>query len=119
MTKTKIAAVLLGAGAGLVAGAPLAFAGDMPSHDGGDHGHSWHKGHGDHDGHGKRGGGDTCSVKGGSALAENNGGDALLANIIGQAPVGGLNAANITCSPFLNDNVKDNLNGNSINADVL
>ncbi|GAA4843064.1 hypothetical protein GCM10023201_37110 [Actinomycetospora corticicola] len=115
MTKTKIAAVLLGAGAGLVAGAPLAFAGDMPSHDGGDHGHSSHQHHGDH---GKRGG-DTCSVKGGSALAENNGGDALLANIIGQAPVGGLNAANITCSPFLNDNVKDNLNGNSINAAIL
>ncbi len=115
MTKTKIAAVLLGAGAGLVAGAPLAFAGDMPSHDGGDHGH--HSSH--HGDHGKRGGGDTCSVKGGSALAETNGGDALLANIIGQAPVGGLNAANITCSPFLNDNVKDNLNGNSINAAIL
>ncbi|MCD2186331.1 hypothetical protein [Actinomycetospora soli] len=115
MNTTKIAAVLLGAGAGLIGGAPLAFAGDMPSHDSGDHGHhATHEGHGDH--HGKRGGGDTCSVGGGSAGAENPvDGDALLGNIIAQVPVGGLNAANLTCNSVLNHN----LNGNELGLDLL
>ncbi|WP_433800746.1 hypothetical protein [Actinomycetospora sp. CA-084318] len=117
MNTTKIAAVLLGAGAGLIGGAPLAFAGDMPSHDSGDQGshssHGHHSGHGDHHG---RGGGDTCSVTGGSAGAGNTvNGDALLGNIIAQAPVGGLNAANLTCNSVLNHNV----NGNELGLDLL
>jgi hypothetical protein len=104
MTRTTIAAVLLGAGAGLIAGAPLAFAGDMPSHDDGGH-HRSHHGHG----------GDTCSVKGGDAGAGSTVAGDSLANTIAQVPVGGANVANLTCTSILNDN----LNGNSIALDVL
>ncbi|GLZ46801.1 hypothetical protein Acsp06_29860 [Actinomycetospora sp. NBRC 106375] len=61
----KAGMVVLGATAGMLSLAPLANAGEAPSHgDNGDHGHHWqHDGHG-HDGHGGRG---DCDKFAGSA----------------------------------------------------
>jgi hypothetical protein len=99
---TKFGIVGVGVLAGLAAVAPFASASES---------------HGDHHGHGGHGS-STCSVAGGDAAAVNNGKGGGLIDGVVQAPIGGLNAANITCSPFLNDNVKNNLNGNSLNVSV-
>ena len=62
-----------------------------------------------------RGSTDVCSVKGGSAAAQNGiQGDSLVNGVV-QAPVGGANAANIVCDSILNDN----LSGNLLGLDVL
>ena len=96
MSTKKIVTVTLGVAAGLVAIAPLASAHDsQPA--------------------GPRGSTDVCSVKGGSAGAENGiGGDSAVNGVV-QAPVGGANAANIVCDSILNDN----LSGNLLGLDVL
>jgi len=57
----------------------------------------------------------TCSVAGGSAGATNGIGGDSLANVVAQAPIGGLNAANIVCNSILNDNLSDNV----LNVSVL
>ena len=101
MSTKKIVTVTLGVAAGLVAIAPLASAND--SHGGGNGGSA------------PRGSTDVCSVKGGSAAAQNGiQGDSLVNGVV-QAPVGGANAANIVCDSILNDN----LSGNMLGLDVL
>ncbi|MHC1563626.1 hypothetical protein ACR9E3_32135 [Actinomycetospora sp. C-140] len=66
----KAGMVVLGATAGMLSLAPLANAGEAPSH-GGDHdngGHHWqHDGHG-HDGHGSRGDCDKTAISSGDRL---------------------------------------------------
>lgn len=57
----------------------------------------------------------TCSVAGGNAEAANGIAGDSLANVVAQAPVGGLNAANIVCNSILNDNLSDNV----LNVSVL
>lgn len=98
MSTKKIITVTLGVAAGLVAIAPLASAHD--SHGGGNGG-----------GSAPAGSTDICSVKGGSAAAQNGiQGDSLVNGVV-QAPVGGANAANIVCDSILNDNLSDNMLG--------
>ena len=93
----KVGMVTVGVTAGLLVAAPFASAGEAP-----DAGH--HHGHDSHRGHG----GSDCNVTGGDATA--NGGIAgdAVANVLAQAPVGGLNAANIVCNDILNHNLSDN-----------
>lgn len=95
MSTKKIVTVTLGVAAGLVAIAPLASAHD--SQPGG--------------GSAPRGSTDVCSVKGGTATAENGiRGDSALNGVV-QAPVGGANALNIVCDSILNDNLSNNMLG--------
>lgn len=61
----------------------------------------------------------TCSVAGGSADATNGIGGDSLANVVAQAPVGGLNAANIVCNSILNDNLSNNVLELSVLGDGL
>jgi len=96
MSTKKIVTVTLGVAAGLVAIAPLASAHDSQPGNGGG---------------APRGSTDVCSVKGGSAAAQNGIQGDSLANGVVQAPVGGANAANIVCDSILNDNVSGNLLG--------
>lgn len=98
MSTKKIVTVTLGVAAGLVAIAPLASAHDSQP-----------------GGSAPRGSTDVCSVKGGSAAAQNGiQGDSAVNGVV-QAPVGGANAANIVCDSILNDN----LSGNLLGLDVL
>ena len=112
----KISKVTVGVTVGLVAAAPLAWAGgtgyddtDVKG-DKADSGHNWDK---DKDHHK---GGKFCSFDGGDAGAESSiPGKALLGNVVAQAPIAGNNIANLAnCSDFLNHNLNDNLSGNSI-----
>ena len=111
----KISKVTVGVTVGLVAAAPLAWAGgtgyddtDVKG-DKADSGKHWDKdkdkGH-----HGK-----ACSFEGGDAGAESAiPGNALL-NVVGQAPIAGNNIANLAnCSDFLNHNLNGNLSGNQV-----
>ncbi|MDL5154986.1 hypothetical protein [Actinomycetospora termitidis] len=94
----KPAMVTLGVAAGLVAVAPFASA---------------HQ-----DDHGPRPApapSQTCSAQGGTATAANQSDSGGLVGAVAQAPVGGLNAANILCNDILNNNIS----GNSLIADVL
>ncbi|MCD2186334.1 hypothetical protein [Actinomycetospora soli] len=97
---TKLGIAGVGVAAGLVALAPLASA--TESH-GGPQGGA---------------GSSTCSVAGGSAEAANAGGGGLIDAVV-QAPVGGLNAANIVCNRILNDNITDNVVDVSVLGDGL
>jgi hypothetical protein len=95
---TKLAIAGVGVAAGLVALAPLASA--TESHGGP---------------HGGTGPSSTCSVAGGNATATNRADSEGLVGAVVQAPVGGLNAANIVCNRILNDN----LSGNVVDLSVL
>lgn len=99
MSTKKIVTVTLGVAAGLVAIAPLASAHDSQPGGGGNGGGA------------PRGSTDICSVKGGSAAAQNGiQGDSFVNGVV-QAPVGGANALNIVCNSILNDNLSDNMLG--------
>ncbi|WP_433800749.1 hypothetical protein [Actinomycetospora sp. CA-084318] len=98
---TKLGIAGVGVAAGLVALAPFASA--TESH-GGPQGGA---------------GSSTCSVAGGSAVANNAGGGGGLIDAVVQAPVGGLNAANIVCNRILNDNISDNVVDVSVLGDGL
>ena len=119
----RISKVTVGVTVGLVAAAPLAWAGGsgyddtdvkgdtagVSSHDGdwGDHG-GWDKEK--HHFSGK-----ICSFDGGNAEANSLISGGSLANAVAQAPIAGNNIANIAnCSDFLNDNLNGNLSGNNI-----
>lgn len=95
----KVGLVTIGAAATLAAVAPMASA----------------TGHGDHDGPGHHGGGKACAFDGGDAGAASEISGDSVAAAVAQAPVAGNNIANIAnCSDFLNNNLNDNLSGNSI-----
>ncbi|TCK20954.1 hypothetical protein [Pseudonocardia endophytica] len=80
----------------LVAASPLAWATD--------HGEDGHDGK-------------KCAFVGGDAGAESAITGGSLGNIVTQAPVGGNNAGNAAnCSDFLNNNLNDNLSGNSVSV---
>jgi hypothetical protein len=100
----KVGMVTVGVTAGLFAIAPFASAGEDPGH------HESHDHHGQH-----HSGGSDCNVKAGDATANGGiGGDAA-AGALAQAPVGGLNTANISCNHILNDN----LSGNHLSVSLL
>ncbi|MDL5154985.1 hypothetical protein [Actinomycetospora termitidis] len=61
----------------------------------------------------------TCSVAGGDAAAANRGDSEGLVGAVVQAPVGGLNAANIVCNSILNDNLSQNVVDVSVLGDGL
>ena len=114
---SKISKVTVGVTVGLVAAAPMAWAGgtgyddtDVKG-DKADSGKHWDKDKdSDHHKSGK-----FCAFDGGDAGAESliSGNSAL--NIVGQLPVAGNNIANLAnCSDFLNHNLNDNLSGNNI-----
>lgn len=94
---TKLGIAGVGVAAGLVALAPLASATEAPGGPAGGAGSS------------------TCSVAGGDATAVNGADSEGLVGAVVQAPVGGLNAANIVCNRILNDN----LSGNVVDLSVL
>ncbi len=60
-------------------------------------------------------GSSPCSVAGGNAAANHRSASDGLVGAVVQAPVGGLNAANIVCNSILNDN----LSGNVVDLSVL
>ena len=95
----KMGVVTVGVAAGLMVAAPFASA--TESH---------------HDGDKHHGSSKDCNVTGGAAEA-NGGvdGNAIIGNLVAQAPIGGLNALNVTCSHILNDNLSDN----DVDVDVL
>ncbi|WP_132426991.1 hypothetical protein [Pseudonocardia endophytica] len=104
---------------GLVAAAPLAWAGGTGYDDATDvkgdkadssHDKDWgkdkDKGH-----HAAK----VCSFDGGNADAQSLISGGSLVNAVAQAPVAGNNIANLAnCSDFLNDNLNGNLSGNQI-----
>ena len=98
MLSKKVGLITIGAAATLAAVAPMASA--TEGHD---------KGHEAH------GGGKACAFDGGDAGAASDISGNALANVVAQAPIAGNNIANIAnCSDFLNNNLNDNLSGNSI-----
>jgi len=113
----RISKVTVGVTVGLVAAAPLAWAGgtgyddtDVKGDKAGDSKHD--DGKKDKRHHADK----LCSFDGGDAGAESGiSGDALLANVVAQAPIAGNNIANLAnCSDFLNDNLNGNLSGNQV-----
>ena len=125
----RISKVAAGVTVGLVAAAPMAWAGGT-GHDDvkgdyvkGDKDHSKHEDKdkdGDHhewDGHdhGHHFSGKACSFDGGDAGAASEITGDSLANVLVQAPVAGNQIANLAnCSDFLNDNLNGNLSGNNL-----
>ncbi|MEJ8279739.1 hypothetical protein [Pseudonocardia spirodelae] len=100
LSKKKIGLVVAGTAATLAAAAPFAFAGDY-GHDKGDH-------------HGAPA--KACAFEGGDAAAEGKVRSDFGA-ALAQAPVAGSNIGQAgNCSDFLNDNVRDNLNGDNGNG---
>ncbi len=113
----KISKVTVGVAVGLVAAAPMAWAGGTGYDDAdvkGDKADSGKHRDGDKEKH--HFSGKACSFDGGDAGAESGiGGDTLLANVVAQAPIAGNNIANLAnCSDFLNDNLNGNLSGNQV-----
>jgi hypothetical protein len=93
----KMGVVTVGVAASLLAAAPLASASEC-SHDS-DH----------HESHETRSSSDNnCNVTGGDATANSDISGDSLANAVSQAPVGGANLLNLTCTNILNDNVSGN-----------
>ncbi|GAA4800877.1 hypothetical protein GCM10023200_42130 [Actinomycetospora chlora] len=90
----KMGVVTVGVAAGLLAAAPFASATEC-SHDS-DH----HESHSSSD--------NDCNVTGGEATANGDISGDSLANTLAQAPVGGSNLLNLTCTNILNDNVSGN-----------
>ncbi|MCD2189333.1 hypothetical protein [Actinomycetospora soli] len=101
--KTVLTTAIIGAGLASTAGS--AFASDC-GHDGGHH----HKSHGDHKSVTKVD--NSCSNGVGTGDKQGNGGLLGIGNVA-DAPI----TSNI-CN-ILNDNVKDNLNGNTLALDLL
>jgi hypothetical protein len=112
----KISKVTVGVTVGLVAAAPLAWAGGTgydDTHvkgDKADNGSHWDKDK-DKDHHK----GQVCAFDGGAAGAESAIPGNALANVVAQVPVAGNNIANLAnCSDFLNDNLNGNVSGNQV-----
>jgi hypothetical protein len=95
----KMSVVTVGVAAGLMAAAPFASATEC-SHDS-DHHKPKHESSEN-----------NCNVNGGEATANSDISGDSLANAVTQAPVGGANLLNVTCSSILNNN----LSGNSIHV---
>ena len=111
----KISKVTVGVTVGLVAAAPLAWAGGTGYDDTdvkGDKADSGHHMDKDKDHHHS---GKVCSFQGGDGGAESGISGNSLVNVVGQAPIAGNNIANLAnCSDFLNDNLNGNLSGNQV-----
>ena len=115
----RISKVTVGVTVGLVAAAPLAWAGgtgyddtDVKGDKAPDSSHDkdWGKDKGKANFSGK-----VCSFDGGNADAKSLISAPSLANAVAQAPIAGNNIANLAnCSDFLNDNLNGNLSGNQI-----
>jgi hypothetical protein len=114
----KISKVTVGVTVGLVAAAPMAWAGGTGYDDTdvkGDKAHDSGKHWDDDKHHGHHKGAKACSFEGGDAGAASEISGGALANIVAQAPIAGNNIANLAnCSDFLNHNLNDNLSGNNI-----
>lgn len=97
LSKKKLGLVVAGTAVSLAAAAPFAFAGDYGNDKGG------------HQGAPAK----ACAFEGGDADAKGKIVTEDSANALAQAPVAGSNIGQVgNCSDFLNDNVRDNLNGN-------
>lgn len=115
---SRISKVTVGVTVGLVAAAPLAWAGgtgyddtDVKGDKAGDSKHD----DGGKDKEKHHFSGKLCSFDGGDAGAESLISGGSLANAVAQAPVAGNNIANLAnCSDFLNDNLNGNLSGNEV-----
>jgi hypothetical protein len=114
----RISKVTVGVTVGLVAAAPLAWAGgtgyddtDVKGDTAGDSSHD----HGDWGKDKHHFAGKVCSFDGGDASSKSLISAPALANVVAQAPIAGNNIANLAnCSDFLNDNLNGNLSGNQI-----
>ncbi len=117
---SRIGKVTVGVTVGLVAAAPMAWAGGTGYDDTDVKGDKAGDGHSKHDDEGKdkekhHFSGKACAFDGGDAGAESLISGSALANVVAQVPVAGNNIANLAnCSDFLNDNLNGNISDNNV-----